>query len=123
MRRRKKTLFEKVIDFINKESKNKEGEDPMYYSPYQPPPYIISPQQGGIDPFAFHKFVTEELDKQKKEAEEKKKRDESKVKWPFNQKFTLLQTVLITMTIGLVGGWMQLQLLYAFKTALLRTIQ
>lgn len=122
MTRRKKLLIEKIIDFINKESKTKEGDNPMFYSSPYYPPGLYPPPQGGIDPFAFHKFVNEELEKERKAAEEKKKKDENKVKWPFSLKFSFAQTALITMTIGLVGGYAQLQMLYIFKQALLRTL-
>lgn len=121
--RRKKTLAELVIDFLAKERvKQPEGENPMFYqSPYFPP--MMMPGQQQIDPIMLHNFINEQLEKQKKEADEKKKKDEAKIKWPFNVKFSLAQTVLITMTVGLVGGFVQLQLLYTFKQALLRMIQ
>lgn len=119
-RQRKPTsLVEKIIDFINKQSKNKEGVNPMFYSF---PPMMMPPGQN-IDPIALHNFINEQLEKQKKDAEEKKKKESTKGLWPFTEKFTFLQTVLITMTLGLVGGYVQLKLLYAFKDALLKTIQ
>ena len=123
MPRRKKTLAEIVIDFLRKEGKNKEGENPMF--PYGQPIIMMPPQGQSIDPLSLHKFITDELQKQEKEAKDKAEREKNKdkPKWFFKKELSYAQTVLCVWAFGLFGGLINLKLLTLFKASLLQALQ
>ncbi len=98
--------------------KKQEGVKPMFYYPFMMPQQMGQPQQ--IDPFMLYKFVEEEKSKGKDKKPDENKKEKL---WFLSETFTPLQVVLLTMTVGVIGGLLQLKLLMAFKQSLLALIQ
>lgn len=120
MNLRERRRFQKFIDLFYKSvKKEQEGEKPMM-------PFIMVPSNMGggsnMDPLAFYKFMSEELEKQKKEMKEGAEKAKEKKQW-YKSQVSFFQAALLCLTVGLIGGIIQLQLLFAFKAMLLRVIQ